>query len=120
MRLSERAEKQVDRVMASALASKRRDAERPVHHLQFLVRRNHVDVIATNVRRFEHLLHRHLRGRLQQLVEFRLVRGRQVQDDDVRHPARRTCDLEEGNERFQAARRRAYADDGEIEVAARP
>ena len=114
LRFAERPEKQVDRRVPLMLRDGRGHHQHAVDHRQLLCGRNDVDVVLLDVDGLVHLLHGHLRCVLQQLVQVRLVLGRQVEDDDERDAALRRHLLEELQQPLESAGRRADPHDGEI------
>ena len=109
--LRQRAEEHVDRqrqlLLAVALAQQQ-PAARDDH---LLLGRNQIDVVGLDRHAVLDEVDRQRGVPRQQLVHQALEVGRQVLDDDERHPGVARDVVEEALERFEAAGRRADADD---------
>ena len=79
---------------------------------QDLIGRNDVDVVALDNHAVGHFQDRHAGCFRQELRQGAFVPGRQMLDDDDRHPGARRKRLQECRQGFQTAGRSVYADDG--------
>ena len=100
--ICERAEEDVDR--SSPLLDPRDGGqlEMAVDHRHALIRREHVNMIRHDRGPIDDGRHRDRRGSLQHFGQPALVFGRQVQDDDIGHPAVDRDVLEERSERLDS------------------
>ena len=103
LRLRQRLEEHVDRMMLAAPRAPRQQLERSALHHHVAVGRDHVDVIGLHRRFGRHFIDGHSRGAREDLGEMTRVRGRQVRHEDERHArvGRRRC--QQMCERLEAA-----------------
>ncbi len=116
--LGQRTEEEVDRQVETARRRLRQEVQHAVEDRDVLARRDDVDAVGLHRLAIRDLRDGHRGRALEQLHHRALVRGVEVLDDDVGHPAARRHVPEELLERLEAPGRRADADDGEAPRAA--
>ncbi|BAO89702.1 hypothetical protein BRPE67_CCDS01000 [Caballeronia cordobensis] len=109
----ERREEVIDRRGRAGRARTVQRFQLPLRHLQMLARRIDIDVVLLDRGCAGDLLDGHVRYALQHFVRAAHVIRRQMDDHDERHVHVGRRVLEEIEQGFDAARRRAHADHGE-------